>query len=418
MRMSRSSPNRLDLAIVFAVAVIANFTYFFFSSGDFYFPDSFTYLAPARSFLSGAGFLDLFGHPDTVRTPGYPVLLALFGAHPLPIIILQHLGSVALAVAIYLFVSSRTASRLMAMVASLLFALDVSTIHNANKILSETLFTVLLYGVFVLTLQKRRLALIALLAGALVLVRPIALFYFVPLAIVLAVWRLSMRQITLFVAIAIALPAGWAVRNRVRTGAFTVSSIGSMNLLAHRAAGVLAIEDEGDDFRKDLNDEQSGLQDDADDIVQKALHVEDAQDLPVAIRAPYYSSYAMRVIAQHPFAFVELTIRGLLVNLFDSDWEAVAIESSLSPEIIRLAVSAVPVIVFAFATVGAIDLWRRDRALALMIAITVVYFIGISAGSEAEARFRVPVVPQMAIAAAAGVEAVRRGIISRAAASS
>jgi hypothetical protein len=126
----------------------------------------------------------------------------------------------------------------------------------------------------------------------------------------------------------------------------------------------------------------------------------------------------MHVIARHPVAFVELTIRGLLVNLFDSDWEAVAIESSLSPEIIRLAVSAVPVIVFAFATVGAIDLWRRDRALALMIVITVVYFIGISAGSEAEARFRVPVIPQLAIAAAAGVAAVRRGITSRAAASS
>ena len=97
----------------------------------------------------------------------------------------------------------------------------------------------------------------------------------------------------------------------------------------------------------------------------------------------------------------ELTIRGLLVNLFDSDWEAVAIESSLSPEIIRLAVGALPVIVFAFATIGAIDLWRRDRALALMIVITAVYFIGISAGSEAEARFRVPVIPQLAIAAAA-----------------
>src|SRR4029077_15731056 len=127
-------------------------------------------------------------------------------------------------------------------------------------------------------------------------------------------------------------------------------------------------------------------------------------------RAPYYSSYAMHVIAQHPLALVELRIRGLLVNLFDSDWEAVAIESSLSPEIIRLAVSAVPVIVFAFAAVGAIDLWRRDRALALMIVITVAYFIGISAGSEAEARFRVPVIPQLAIAAAAGVAAVRRGL--------
>ena len=259
-------------------------------------------------------------------------------------------------------------------------------------------------------MQRRRLPLIALLTGVLVLVRPIGLFYFVPLAIALAIWRVSIRQLAIFVSIAVALPAGWAVRNRVRTGVFTVSSIGSMNLLAHRAAGALAIEDEGDDFRKDLIDEQNGLQEDADDIVQKAKNVDDAQELPVAVRAPYYASYAMHVIAQHPLAFVELTIRGLFVNLFDSDWDAIAIESSLSPEIIRLAINAVPVIVFAFAVVGAIDLWRRDQALAVMIVITVVYFIGISAGSEAEARFRVPVVPQLAIAAAAGLATVKRGL--------
>jgi hypothetical protein len=306
----------------------------------------------------------------------------------------------------------------MALVASLIFAIDVPTIHYANKILSETMFTVLLYGIFVMTLQRRRLPLIAILAGALVLVRPIALFYVLPLAILLAIWRVPIRQLAAFAALALALPLGWAVRNRVRTGVFTVSSIGSMNLLAHRAAGTLAIEDAGDDFKKDLLDEQSGLQEDADDGVQKALNVDDAAEVPVAIRAKFYSSYAMRVIAQHPVAFVELTIRGLFVNLFDSDWDAAAIESSFSPEVVKLAVGIQPVVVFVFATVGAIDLWRRDRALALMIIITVVYFIGISAGSEAEARFRVPVVPQLAIAAAAGVEAVRRGITSQPAASS
>jgi hypothetical protein len=410
--MVRSSPDRRDLAIVFAVAFIANFAYFIFSSGDFYYPDSFTYLAPARSLLRGAGFLNNFGLPDTVRTPGYPLLLVLFGAHTLPIIILQHLANVALAVFIYVFVISRGGSRLMALVASLIFAIDVPTIHYANKILSETLFTVLLYGIFVMTLQRRHPALIGILAGALVLVRPIALFYFLPLAILLAIWRVPMRQLAAFAALALALPLGWAVRNRVRTGVLTVSSIGSMNLLAHRAAGALAIEDAGDDFKQDLLEEQNGLQEDADDAVQKALNVDDATEVPVAIRSKFYSSYAMRVIAKHPVAFVELTIRGLFINLFDSDWDAVAIESSLSPEVIKLAVGIQPVIVFVFATVGAIDLWRRDRALALMIIITVVYFIGISAGSEAEARFRVPVVPQLAIAAAAGVEAVRRGIRS------
>jgi len=107
---------------------------------------------------------------------------------------------------------------------------------------------------------------------------------------------------------------------------------------------------------------------------------------------------------------VQLTIRGVLVNLFDSDWDAIWDVSVLSPDILRLAFGVVPVIIFIFAAIGAIDLWRSDRALALLIIVVVVYFIGISAGGEAESRFRVPVVPQLAIAAGAGVAAVRRGL--------
>src|SRR5438132_13989147 len=87
---SRSSRNRLDLAIVFGVAVLANFVYLYFSNGDFYYPDSFTYLAPARSLLHGLRVDDASGEIETIRTPCYPLLLALFRAGPLPVIIFQH----------------------------------------------------------------------------------------------------------------------------------------------------------------------------------------------------------------------------------------------------------------------------------------------------------------------------------------
>ena len=405
-------PNRLDLVIVVAVALIANFLYLRFSAGDFYFPDSATYLAPARSMLAGVGFLDPDGKPDTVRTPGYPLLLLLFGARPMPVIVVQHVANAALAAAIYIFLLKRTGSRAMALIASLLFALDVPTIHYANKILSETLFTVLLYVIFVMTLQRRFLPLIAILCSALVMVRPIALFWFVPLAIALAMWRTPMRHLAALAAIALVLPLAWAMRNKAQTGVFTVSSIGSINLLNHRAAGALAIEDAGDDFYKDLADEQNGLQEDADDWIQKQLHIPDAQELPVAVRAKYYGKYALGILAQHKLALMQLTLSGALVNLTDGDWEAVAIESSISPELLRLVLEAVPVIILTLAVIGILALWRRDRALSLLLGLTIVYFIGLASGSEAEARFRVPVMPQMMIAAAAGVETVRRAVAS------
>ena len=412
LMFSRSSRNRLDLAIVFGVAVVANFVYLYFSNGDFYYPDSFTYLVPARSLLHGLGFVDASGAIETIRTPGYPLLLALFGVRTLPVIILQHLINAGLAFGIYLLVLYR-ADRRPALIASLLFALDVPTIHYANKLLTETIFTALLYVVFVLALQRPRLIIIGLLTGVLVMIRPIALFYFVALGFYFLVQRIPKRQLLIFVAVALALPGAWALRNRVRTGVFTISSIGDSNLLTYRAAGALAIEDEGD-FRKAVADEEQALTDEVDDAIQAELHIPDASELSDAVRAGYYGKYAWRIIREHPASFVQLTIRGLLVNLFDSDWDAIWVVSPMSPDVLELALGAIPIVIFVLAIVGTIFLRRYDRPMALLIALTVAYFIGMSAGGEAESRFRVPVVPQLAIAAAMGVEAIRRGIVSSA----
>ncbi len=392
------------------MAILANFVYLFFSNGDFYYPDSFTYLTPARSLLRGLGFTDASGLIETIRTPGYPLLLALFGARTLPVIIFQHLVNAGLAIGIYLLVLYR-ADRRPALIASLLFSLDVPTIHYANKLLTETVFTALLYVVFVLALQRPRPILIGLLTGVLVLIRPIALFYCVALAFYFLLRRVPKRQLLIFVAMSLVLPGAWALRNRVRVGVFTISSIGDFNLLGYRAAGALAIEDEGD-FRKAIADEEQALTDEADDAMQAELHVADANDLPDAVRGRYYAKYAWRIIREHPASFVQLTIRGFLVNLFASDWDAIWSVSPLSPDILELGLGAIPIAIFVLSVIGTIFLWRHDRSMALLIALTVVYFIGISAGGESDARFRVPVVPQLAIAAAMGVEAVRRGIVS------
>jgi hypothetical protein len=401
-----------DLSIVIAVAAIAHFTYFALRFGSFYFPDSFTYLDPARHLLQGHGFLG--GNPveiETLRTPGYPLLLVLFGARTVPVIVLQHLLDIGIAAAIYLFLIGRTQSRLAAMSAAILFALDVPTIHISNKLLTETLFTAILFVVFVLAFrigQPRAAVLhLGLLIGLLVLIRPIAIVYFGVI-----VFRIPRRQLLAFLAAALLLPMAWATRNWIHTRVFTVSSIGNINLLTERAAGALAIEDD-DDFAKDLLDEERSVTDDADDFIQTKLHIPDAEELPTAVRAKYYGPYATKIILQHKIAFAQLTVRGICVNLFESFWDAMEPVSVLHAEVLEWTLNPVPYVVFVLAMIGVLALWNRDRPLALMIALTVGYFIVMSAGAEAEARFRVPVVPQLTIAAGVGVDMIRRAAASR-----
>mgnify|MGYP001791295161 CR=1 FL=1 len=397
----------IETIIVAALAAATNFLYFALASNDYFFPDSFTYLEPARNLIRGLGFINANGLIETLRTPGYPLLLAGFGLRIVPMIVFQHLLNVALAVAIYQFVVSRLGDRAVAIGAAILFAIDTPTLHYANKILTETLFTALLFIVFALVVCARKLPLAGVLTGVLVLIRPVAIAYFVAVALCLFLRRIPLRTIAIYVALALLLPAGWGLRNLHHTGVFTISSIGGSSILTYRAAGALAIEDDGD-FDSDLADEMQGLHDTADDEIQTRLHIPDAEELPDAVRGKYYSEIGWRVLRQHPRGAAMLTLRGLLVNIFDSRWEGLEIVSRFPSDIVHRSLDAYTAALFVFAILGAATIWKRDHDLAAMIIATIIYFLLISAGGEAESRFRVPVVPQYVMIAAIGVAGLRR----------
>jgi 4-amino-4-deoxy-L-arabinose transferase-like glycosyltransferase len=406
-----------DLLLVFALTLLTNFLYFVSSNGDFFYPDSATYLMPARFLLQGAGFLNAPGVAETLRTPGYPVFLLpflLLQHTAAAVAIAQHLLNALLAMAVYLL-TRRRLDRGAALIAAILFAIDTPTIHYANKVLTETLFTVMLFALFALALRivraprTRDLTIAGLLAGALVLVRPVAILYFAGLAVAFAIERIGWKRIAAFVAIALALPLAWAARNACHTGVFDVASIAGSNLLEYRAAGAVAIED-GGDFLTELPPVQQELLADADGEIEEAMHIPDAGELSEAVRGREYGRIGRRILLEHPRGAAMLTLRGVLVLLFESDWEAMMIVSRVDESTVHLAVDAWTVALTLFALIGLAALWRRDRSLALLLGLTIIYFVLISAGGEAEARFRVPIVPMLAIAAAAGAGAVLRGV--------
>src|SRR5882724_12339796 len=111
---------------------------------------------------------------------------------------------------------------------------------------------------------------------------------------------------------------------------------------------------------------------------------------------------------QHPRATAMLTLRGVLVNIFDSRWEALEIVSRFPATIVQQGLDAFTAATFVFAVIGAAALWRRDRDFATVLLLTIVYYLLISAGGESESRFRVPVIPQYVVIAAFGLETVKR----------
>lgn len=392
----------IDLAILVALTLLTNFLYFAYSNGDFFFPDSRTYIEPAQSMLAGRGFLRADGIIETFRTPGYPLFLMLIRSFT-AVVVVQHLMNAALAAAIYLFARPRF-SRGIAFTAAFLFALDTPTIHYANKVLTETLFTVGLFALIWLAIRPRpNMIVMGLLTGALVLVRPAAILYFAVIAIVF----MSRKRIALFVIASLILPLGWATRNKVRTGVFAISDVAGINMLLHRAAPSLAIFDDYD-FDDALKDRQDELSADADTEIERTLHIESAGELNRAQHAMWFGKIGRRIALQHPLGLATVMIRGIGVNLFDSYSEAMMMVSRVPHSLLAIALDVWTHAVTLLALFGTFVLWRRDRTLALLFALTIAYFVIISAGGEAEARFRVPIVPILAITAAIGGDAIRR----------
>src|ERR1700750_2851758 len=99
-----------DLLLGFALTLLTNLLYFAPRAAAFFYPDSATSLTPARFLLHGAGFVHAPGVVETMRTPGYPIVLLpflLLQHTAAAVVIAQHLLNALLAMAIYLLARRR-----------------------------------------------------------------------------------------------------------------------------------------------------------------------------------------------------------------------------------------------------------------------------------------------------------------------
>jgi hypothetical protein len=237
-----------------------------------------------------------------------------------------------------------------------------------------------------------------LLLGASVLVRQIALFFPVLLlpAVVLASRRPRPARavIALSMAVGFLVPVGtWIARNNRASGVATVGTVDAESLLFYKAAGALA------------EDEHVSLK-----AAQEALG-----ELLAPIGDDNYAQWAQRkkelatdTLRAHPAGAVISTGKGLAKVVLGPGGEGANVLLHLGPRWHwpRTAVMVLPLVVLLLgAGYGALTGDRRTVALLL---VTIVYFTLAASGPESNARFRVPVVPFLAILAGMGWDRRRR----------
>jgi hypothetical protein len=208
-------------------------------------PDSVGYVALARGLLHGCGFAvwtrGACGPPEVLRTPAYPVMVALLGCDWRAILFAQAIMGGLLALTLGFFAWRHFSFR-AAILTALLVATDVPSILASKEIETETMFQfvlalgILLIASGVLSSESRHAPMKAACGGVLVavaaLVRPVGelLVPVLWLPFALATPSPVLRRICLgaiAVAASVAVLLCWCARNYAMADTWTLSTDGA-----------------------------------------------------------------------------------------------------------------------------------------------------------------------------------------------
>lgn len=270
----------------------------------------------ARHMLESKGFSVSYEapyKPNSTITPGYPLFVAgiyaLTSRSKLAVVFVQIIINLVLLAILYRFLKKRFENR-PALWMGILFIADINTALFVTQMTTETLFTFLLVCFLILLLEcfekdKFTLAICSgLLLGAATLVRPIVLYFTVPLLLFVFFtgfrWR-KLLQWGIILGIQLVFITPWVIRNRVVFGECFYTTISDVNLLRYHAAPLKA-----------------GLEGMSRDEAQAQLELEGTGERTDFDEAGYYRSYgraARRYLLSHPLPYIGSLVMGGLATM-------------------------------------------------------------------------------------------------------
>lgn len=370
--------------------------------------------------------------PDSLITPLYPYFLyllltagikSIYGMAALQTIV----GSLSILIIYYtgIVLGFRDGRRI---ILPLIVALDPTSLISSVSIMTETLFTFLfsLHLLFlILTLHKGRpvyAVTASVFLALMVLTRPIALLY--PLVSILLILLFGRRRpglafanslVLLLVFYLLLVP--WCYRNNRLFGYWELSSLGYYNLLMANATSLRAAQ-----TGKDFDTTQIELRREA-DVKMSRLKPEPRGEFE---RNRFYGKEGLSIIAEDRWRYLKIHLLGSLKviigtekqdlsHIFEEDrFNTVPLKSILLDREIgvrpgRMFVSALVISLaiqlfqLLFAIAGIVLLInRRDWLIFLLTLLPIAYF-SLVTGPIGYSRYRVPIVPLIALAAAEGI---------------
>lgn len=389
--------------------------------------DTHTYTAPARDLAAHGTFTVRGERPELVRTPGYPLLMAVGFAAGRPaevILALQVLLSVATVAGVHAVARALFGDRRIAVAAAALYAVEPLSVAYTGLLLTETLYTALLaWALWLLVRYAKSARTLDLLAATVLLVaavyvRPAG--YFLPFCVAAfvaarAVWTRrfgGIAQAAGAALLAVALIAPWHLRNR-RYDYPGFSAITALSVYYYNAGALLAARN---GLPVEVQQRNMGWGQGGDYL---ANHPEQ-RDWSPGRRFAYMEREGKRIVRQNLPRYAVIHAKGVVgavvgtgggefQRLFGHPPGEARFLDRLRQgrphprDLLHLPPAVVLVVLYGLAAYGLLD--RKRWSAALVLAICVAAYHVAIAGGVGNTRFRHPAMPM--VCAAAGVGIVR-----------
>ncbi|MEO0073882.1 MAG: glycosyltransferase family 39 protein, partial [candidate division WOR-3 bacterium] len=354
--------------------------------------------------------------PVTFRTPGYPLLLALVGESRLALLIVQSLLG-ALTVLAVSVVGVNLFGERAGFIAAVLMASDLPSIAHTGLVMSETLFAFLVVlslwaffrsGVQIGTGARSSkddfwLAGSGLLLGLAAMVRPVALFAWLPFGLALVAYR-RWRGLVFMLSVFSLLPVLWTVRNYVHYRKVAFTSLGGYNLFYYNAAAMEA--------------DRLGLSFPEARVSMERSYADSLTGDNPLVLAEQLGREGLRRMLADPARYIKVYFWGLarivmgiksdeiVLRIFYKNVELATTERILGDVHLPLVAKAATVLLATLELlvtilamiVAVVAALRRRDLVALLVAAGVYYLL--AAAPLPDGRFRIPALPFFYLACA------------------
>jgi 4-amino-4-deoxy-L-arabinose transferase-like glycosyltransferase len=343
--------------------------------------------------------------PDLTRTPVYPGYVAfcysVFGHRPAVVVASQLVMGTATCLLVYALAAILGGPR-AGCVSGVLLAVDPLSVTFSALLMSETLFTLLFTGSLCCLVSYARRPRVgaalatATLASVALMCRPIAILW--PLTILLvcvvSAWTRGKWQPLVhagLVALLVAVTVGsWVVRNQRVGGLPVLSTVQGINLYYHRAARIVAAED-----NISLAEAQR--------LLERRLHESPEEETAEPASEYHHMERAGReIILGSPGVYLSLHAQGVGRMMAPRDNP---LPGPLPAQAAWWIEAGFLTVLYGLACIGLMSCARVEMRLGLLLGLVLVYFAVLS-GPEAYARFRVPLMPALAVLAGLGAAAL------------